>query len=150
MLVQRYPSYGSILPSIGVRDLLTWSNAVYTQQVDLSVVDNYRIIMAGNLKNAERENIILAKTDNAVVSPNQNLKTIITTELRTGIQASVWNSVGDRGAKNEQTNSLQFKIVAHYKCQRTSQMTCSLPILHYEPWKRICCCGFAVFRRLLI
>lgn len=141
MLAEINPSYGRILPSIGVRDLLTWSNAVYTQQVDLSVVDNYRIIMAGNLKNAERENVILAKTDNAVVSPNQNLKTIITTEIRTGIQASVWNSVGDRGAKNER------KLIVYDLNRCTLQMPEDFPddvflvadFTHYESWS-----GFVV------
>jgi hypothetical protein len=93
--------YSNILPSISVQDILAWANQVYEQQLDVNVVDNYRIIMAGNLKNAERENIVLAKTDNATSAPNQDLKTIITMIRRYGNTASTYNSSGDRGRRNE-------------------------------------------------
>lgn len=132
MLDQTYASYGIIMPSIGVKKLLEVANAVYSQQVSINVVDDYRIIIAGKLNDATREEVIFAKNGINAVSPAQNLKTIVTTY----VGYNVANVTGGRGSQNEQAMlvynldgcTLQFPddfpddvfLVADYT--------------HYEPW----------------
>lgn len=132
VLDQTYTSYGIIMPSIGVKKLLEVANAVYSQQVSINVVDDYRIIIAGKLNDATREEVIFAKNGINAVSPAQNLKTIVTTY----VDYNVANVTGNRGSQNEQAMlvydldgcTLQFPddfpddvfLVADYT--------------HYEPW----------------
>lgn len=132
MLGRDYASQGDIMPSIGVKKLLEVANAVYSQQVSINVVDDYRIIIAGKLNDATREEVIFAKNGINAVSPAQNLKTIITTY----VDYNVANVTGNRGSQSEQAMlvynldgcTLQFPddfpddifLVADYT--------------HYEPW----------------
>lgn len=132
MLDKAYPSYGDIMPSIGVKKLLEVANTVYSQQVSINVVDDYRIIVAGKLNDATREEVIFAKNGINAVSPSQNLKTIVTTY----VDYNVANVTGNRGSQSEQAMlvyslggcTLQFPddfpddvfLVADYT--------------HYEPW----------------
>ena len=132
MLDGAHPSHGDIMPSIGVKKLLEVANTVYSQQVSINVVDDFRIIIAGKLNDATREEVIFAKNGINAVSPSQNLKTIITTY----VGYNVANVTGNRGSQNEQAMlvyslggcTLQFPddfpddvfLVADYT--------------HYEPW----------------
>ncbi|MEF2919715.1 MAG: hypothetical protein U0O22_04505 [Acutalibacteraceae bacterium] len=132
MLDKTYPSQATIMPSIGVKKLLDIANAVYSQQVSIDVVDDYRIIIAGKLKDATREEVVFAKNGINAVSPSQNLKKIITTY----VDYNVANVTGNRGSRSEQAMlvynldgcTLQFPddfpddvfLVADYT--------------HYEPW----------------
>lgn len=132
MLDRAYASQGDIMPSIGVKKLLEVANAVYSQQVSINVVDDYRIIIAGKLSDATREEVIFAKNGINAVSPSQNLKKIITTY----VDYNVANVTGNRGSRSEQAMlvynldgcTLQFPddfpddvfLVADYT--------------HYEPW----------------
>lgn len=132
MLDRAYPSQATIMPSIGVKKLLGIANSVYSQQVSINVVDDFRIIIAGKLNDPTREEVIFAKNGINAVSPSQNLKKIITTY----VGYNVANVTGNRGSQDEQAMlvynldgcTLQFPddfpddvfLVADYT--------------HYEPW----------------
>jgi hypothetical protein len=93
--------------------------------------------MAGNLKNAERNNIILAKTNINSFAPTQNLKKLISGYE----EINVINRSGVRGAK-EETDILVYGLnncTLQFPDDFPEDVFLIADYTHYEPWS-----GFVV------